>query len=77
MHGVKSLLELDKLDSHKATGPDNIPVLLVKLLRSELAPILTMIFQASLQQCHVPTDRKTANIIPVHKKGNCSAPNNY
>ena len=36
-----------------------------------------MIFQASLQQCQVPADWKTANIIPVHKKGNRSIPSNY
>jgi len=75
MHGVKSLL--DNLDPHKATGPDNIPAHLLKLLSSELAPVLTMIFQASLHQSHIPTDWKTANIVPVHKKGNRSIPNNY
>ena len=36
-----------------------------------------MIFQASLQHCQVPIDWKTANIVPVYKKSNCSTPNNY
>jgi len=36
-----------------------------------------MIFQASLQHCQVPIDWKTANIVPVYKKSNCSIPNNY
>ena len=73
--GVKSLL--DNLNPHKATGPDNIPTSLLKQLSPELAPVLTMIFQASLQQCHLPADWKTAKIVPVHKKGDRSAPNNY
>ena len=75
MHGVKNLL--DNLDTHKATGPDNIPTRLLKQLSPELSPILTLIFQASLQQCQVPADWKTANTIPVHKKGNCSIPSTY
>jgi len=66
IHGVKSLL--DNLDSYKATGPDNIPTQLLKQLSQELSPALTMIFQASLQQCQVPADWRTANIVPVHKK---------
>jgi len=75
MHGDKSLL--DNLDSYEATGPDNVPAHLLKLFSSELAPVLTMIFQTSLHQSHIPTNWKTANIIPVHKKGNHSVPNNY
>ena len=58
---------LDNLNSHKATGPDNIPTQLLKQLSPEISPVLTMIFQAALQQCQVPTDWKTANIVPVHK----------
>jgi len=48
MHGVKELL--DNLDSHKASGPDNIPTQLLKQLSPELSPAPTMIFEASLQQ---------------------------
>ena len=42
--------QLDNLDSHKATGPDNIPTEMLKQLIPELSPALTMIFEASLQQ---------------------------
>ena len=45
MHGVKK--PLDNLDSHKASGPDNIPTQLLKQLSPELSPALTMIFEAS------------------------------
>ena len=75
MHGVKKLL--DSLDSHKATGPDNIPTQLLKQLNPELSPALTIIVEASLQQCQVPSDWKTANIVLVHKKGNRSTPSHY
>jgi len=75
IYGVKNLL--DNLDPHKATGPDNIPTRLLKQLSAELAPVLTMVFQASLEQSHVPADWKTANIVPIHKNGSRNAPNNY
>ena len=65
MHGVKKLS--DNLDSHNATSTQ-----LLKQLSPELSPALTMIFEASLQQCLVPSDWKTANIVPVHKKRNRS-----
>jgi len=43
-YGVKGLL--DNLDSHKATGPDNIPTQLLKKLSHELSPTLTMTFSS-------------------------------
>jgi len=54
MHVVKKLL--DNLDSHKATGLDNIPTYLHKQLDAELAPALG--YKASLKQCYVPIDGK-------------------
>ena len=44
--GVAQLLTT--LGVHKASGPDHIPLHLLKELSSEIAPSLTMIFQASL-----------------------------
>ena len=42
-----------------------------------MSPALTQIFQASLHQCKVPTEWKTANIMPVFKKGERSNPSNH
>ena len=55
MKGVAKLLK--DLDIHKATGPDNITAHLLKELNLELAPVLALIFQASLHQCMSPTIR--------------------
>ena len=74
-HGVKCLL--DSLDIHKSAGPDNIPTRLLKELSTELAPILTVIFQASLLQCCVPKEWKIAKVVPIYKKGDRSTPGNY
>ena len=74
-HGVKCLL--DGLDIHKSAGPDNIPTRLLKELSTELAPILTVMFQASLHQCCVPREWKFARVVPIYKKGDHSIPNNY
>ena len=61
--GVQKLLE--DLDAHKAPGPDNIPPRLLKDTADLMAPLLTLIFQASLL---VPDDWKKANVVPCHKK---------
>ena len=73
--GVVNLLS--KLEDHKASGPDEIPTILLKRLATIISPILTLIFQASLHQCLIPTDWKTANIVPIFKKGERHNPSNY
>ena len=65
--------QLSNLQSNKASGPDKIPVYSASLI----APILFLIFQSSLNQGILPSDWKTANIIPIYKKGNRSQPRNY
>ena len=75
VNGVQQLL--GNLNVHKSTGPDCIPARLLKELSMELAPALSHIFQASLQQGCIPTEWKKANIVPIFKKGNRSLPSNY
>jgi len=65
--GVQKLLE--DLDPHKAPGPDNIPPRLLKDTADLMEPLLTLIFQASVDQGLVPDNLKKANIVPCHKKG--------
>ena len=50
-NGVLELLQ--SLNIHKACGPDEIPAHLLKEACKEIAPSLSFIFQASLQQCTV------------------------
>ena len=73
-NGVLELLQ--SLNIHKACGPDEIPAHLLKEAK-EIAPSLSFIFQASLQQCTVPLDWKRANIVSLFKKGDRSTPSNY
>ena len=73
--GVIKLLK--DINPSKATGPDSIPGKLLKEAAAELAPTLTCIFQASIDQGRIPTDWKSAKIAPVYKKGDRSQPSNY
>ena len=75
VNGVVKLLR--GLKAHKATGPDAIPARLLKEAADQLAPILTSIYRASLQQATVPEEWKKANIVPIFKKGDHSAASNY
>ena len=52
--GVFKLLM--ELDVHKAPGPDGLSPKLLKELAEELAPILTLLFQTSIQQDKMPDD---------------------
>ena len=69
--------QLSNLQSNKASGPDKVPVYFLKRTTPLIAPILFLIFQSSLNQGTLPSDWKTANIIPIYKKGNRSQLSNY
>ena len=72
--GVLKLLK--DLKPHKASGPDGIPTRILILAADQLAPVLTAIFQSSLDVGELPTEWKDALISPIYKKGDrCSAAN--
>ena len=73
--GVRKLLK--DLNSNKACGSDKIPATLLKCCADEIAPMLTFIFQQSLDTSTVPEDWKIALITPVFKKGKRTNPENY
>ena len=75
VEGIFNLLS--KIESNKAAGPDQIPPRLLKEAAYQMAPLLTFIFQSSLDQGQLPQDWKSANIIPIYKKRNKSDPANY
>ena len=60
VNGVYNLLV--NIDPHKATGPDGIPSRLLKETAYQMAPLVTFIFQSSLDQGKLPSDWKIANI---------------
>ena len=73
--GVEKLLH--NIKPHKASGPDELPAHLLKLGASELAPALTLLFQATLHQGRIPHEWKSAYVSPIFKKGDKSKASNY
>ena len=57
---------LSNIDPFKAMGPDGLPPKLLRKLSAELAPCLTLLFKASLQQGSLSEDGKTALITPLY-----------
>ena len=52
----------------KAEGPDNFTSRILKELHSEIAPVLTDIFNASFSESTVPNGWKNAYVTPVYKR---------
>ena len=71
-----SLKQLAK-QATAASGPDEISPKILKELHHEIAPILTLIFNLSLETGVVPIDWRTAGVVPVYKKGSKSKASNY
>ena len=61
---------------HKASGTDQLKPIVLKTLRKELAPILHVIFQRSIDQGKLPSMWKEANLSPLFKKGDKTDPSN-
>ena len=66
------------LDSSKATGPDEIPVVVLKNISPEISPILTKLFNRCLKEKSFPSSWKTSSVCPVFKgSGERSDPSKY
>ena len=75
VQGVTKLLE--GLNGGKASGPDELPNLILKNAANEISPFLKIIFAQSLQTGKLPDDWVEANVAPVLKKGDRHSPANY
>ena len=73
--GVRKLLK--DLNPHKAAGPDKLKPLVLKQLAETLAPLITILFQRSLETGKVPEVWNRAFVTPLFKKGDKSLPSNY
>ena len=71
------LKRLNNLKLGKAAGLDSIQPILLKELRVELALIIKVIFERSLQTGKLPADWCKANVTPIFKKGGKSLAANY
>lgn len=68
---------LSNLDPSKATGPDGIPARVLKECSEQIAPSLCALFNYSLRIGRFPSDWKSADITPVHKKDLPGPAENY
>ena len=73
--GVAKLLQ--KLQPHKAPGPDSIPNTILINCADAIAPIMTLVFQRSIDSGNLPKDWLTANISSAYKKGDRHSAENY
>jgi exonuclease III len=69
--------ELRKLKRHKSTGIDNLPPGMLNDVGHEIARPISYIINLSLRSGQIPTEWKTAQVIPLHKAGNTTDHNNF
>ena len=77
IHPQGVLKQLEVLDPKKGAGPDLLSPALLKFFAPYIYNTLSDIFQHSLNTGSVPKDWRTANVIPVFKKGSRTDPLNY
>ena len=68
---------LSSLDISKSAGPDGIHPRFLQELKDSLTTPITIIFNKSLQEATVPTDWKSAKVVPIFKKGSRASVGNY
>ncbi len=73
--GVLKLIQ--NLNPNKAQGPDNVPPWMLQQCADEVAPVLTDLFQNSIDQGQLPEQWRKANICALYKKGDKTQPENY
>ena len=64
----KGLPLSSRLDVKKAAGPGQINNWIYRKTADTIAPILTNIFQHTLDTGTIPADWKHANVTPIYKK---------
>jgi hypothetical protein len=58
-------------------GLKDLPVSILKRISQDISPIITQLFNLSIEHDTYPSCLKTARVTPIFKKGNTSAVNNY
>ena len=66
LKGVIKLLSNLKPD--KAAGPDSIKPVVLKQLKTEIAPAICLLFEKTLQTGQLPADWKKHKSVPYSKK---------
>ena len=65
------------LNPSKSVGPNSIPIKLLKILGSSIAPLLAVLVNQSFLSGIFPDKLKIAKVITLFKKGNPELPSNY
>ena len=69
---------INSLDANKATGSDNLPVKIIKLIAIIILEPLCRLYNKSLRLGIFPHTWKEAIVVPIYKsKGSASDPQNY
>jgi hypothetical protein len=55
------------LNKKKANGPDKIPITFLKQTTDIITPVLSFIFQQSLDKVEILTNWRNAYIVPIYK----------
>ena len=71
------LKQLSNLKLDKAAGHDSIKPLDIKQLKLEIAPVISLLFEKTLQTGQLPSDWKKAQVCPLFKKGDKTEQSNY
>ena len=71
------LKELKEISVKKATGPDEIPALFIKMISQYIAKPMCHIINMSLTQGIVPLQWKISRVTPIYKKGDKQEKSNY
>ena len=71
------LKKLEKVNSTKSAGPDELHPRVLKETKDSIASALALIFKDSLERGSLPLNWKKAHISALHKKGAKDLPGNY
>ena len=70
--------QVHDLESTKATGPDQVPVVVLKNFSPEISPILEKLFNRCVKEKCVPSSWKVSSVCPIFKNsGERSSPSQY
>jgi len=73
----KVLHKLQRMRTDGSPGPDGLHPMVLVICAASVAEPLAIMFQESFQSAILPSDWKSANIVPIFKQGDKTDPNNY
>ena len=73
----KVLTMLQKINTSKSTGLDNLPAKFLKDAAPIISKPLTHIINMSMECGDIPCDMKSARVVPIHKKNSKTEAGNY